>query len=82
MDLTADPSELDTEVVAVRIYGGHAGWGPGQLRGELEAGCWWVFDALPGDLTTDAAALWYAVLARQAPPACLLSHYPDDPSLN
>ena len=82
VDLTADPSELDTEVVAVRIYGGHAGWGPGQLRGELEAGCWWVFDAAPGDLTADAAALWYDVLARQSPPARLLSQYPDDPSLN
>ena len=82
VDLTADPSELDTEVVAVRIYGGHAGWGPGQLRGELEAGCWWVFDAVPSDLTADAAALWYDVLARQAPPACLLSQYPDDPAHN
>ena len=82
VDLTADPSELDTEVVAVRIYGGHAGWGPGQLRDELEAGCWWVFGAVPGDLTADAPRLWYDVLARQTPPACLLSLYPDELSLN
>ena len=82
VDLTADPSELDAEVVAVRIYGGHAGWGPGQLRDEMEAGCWWVFDAAPGDLTADAATLWYEVLARQSLPACLLSQYPEDPALN
>lgn len=82
VDLTADPSELDTEVVAVRIYGGHAGWGPGQLRGELEAGCWWVFDAAPGDLTADAVTLWYDVLARETAPACLLANYPDDPAHN
>ncbi|WP_419945552.1 YqgE/AlgH family protein [Candidatus Poriferisodalis sp.] len=82
VNLTADPSELDAEVVAVRIYGGHAGWGPGQLRGELEAGCWWVFDASAGDLTADATTLWYDVLARQPAPACLLANYPDDPSHN
>ena len=82
VDLTADPSELEAEVVAVRIYGGHAGWGPGQLRGELQAGCWWVFDSTPSDLTADATTLWYDVLARQSPPARLLAHYPDDPALN
>ena len=82
IDLTADPSELDAAVVAVRIYGGHAGWGPGQLRGELQAGCWWVFDSTPGDLTGDADTLWYDVLARQSPPARLLADYPDDPALN
>lgn len=82
VDLTADPSELDAEVTAVRIYGGHAGWGPGQLRGELQAGCWWVFDSAPGDLTADAATLWHDVLARQSPPARLLANYPDDPAHN
>lgn len=82
VDLTAEPSELDAEVVAVRIYGGHAGWGPGQLRGELQAGCWWVFDSTPSDLTADATTLWYDVLARQSPPARLLAHYPDDPAQN
>lgn len=82
VDLTADPSELDADVTAVRIYGGHAGWGPGQLRGELQAGCWWVFDSAPGDLTADAATLWHDVLARQFSPAQLLANYPDDPAHN
>jgi len=82
VDLTADPSELDAEVTAVRIYGGHAGWGPGQLRGELQAGCWWVFNSASGDLTADAATLWHDVLARQSPPARLLANYPDDPAHN
>lgn len=82
VDLTADPSELDAAVVAVRIYGGHAGWGPGQLRGELQSGCWWVFDSMPSDLTADATTLWYDVLARQSPPARLLAQYPDDPAHN
>ncbi|MDE0133418.1 MAG: YqgE/AlgH family protein [Acidimicrobiaceae bacterium] len=82
VDLTADPSELDSEITAVRIYGGHAGWGPGQLRGELQAGCWWVFDSATGDLTADAATLWYDVLARQSSSARLLANYPEDPAHN
>ena len=82
VDLTADPSELDNAVVAVRLYGGHAGWGPGQLRGEMQAGCWWVFDSAPGDLTADAATLWHDVLARQSPPDRLLARYPDNPAQN
>ena len=35
VDLTADPSELEAEVVAVRIYGGHAAGGPASC----EASC-------------------------------------------
>ena len=82
VDLTADPAELDAEVVAVCLYGGHAGWGPGQLRGEMQAGCWWVFDSMAGDLTSDAGTLWYDVLARQTPPARLLANYPDELAQN
>lgn len=82
VDLTADPTELDAAVVAVRLYGGHAGWGPGQLRGEMQAGCWWVFDSMPDDLTAEASTLWHEVLARQSPPAQLLAHYPDDLAQN
>ncbi len=82
VDLTADPTELDAEVGAVRLYGGHAGWGPGQLRGELAQGCWWVFDSVLGDLTADATSMWHDVLARQPLPARLLAGYPDDTQLN
>ena len=82
VDLTADPDELDADVGAVRIYGGHAGWGPGQLQGELTQGCWWVFGSAPSDLIADATNLWHDVLARQPPPARLLAGYPDDPQLN
>ena len=82
VDLTADPSELDAAIADVRIYGGHAGWGPGQLRGELQSGCWWVFDSTPSDLSADATTLWHDVLARQPPPARLLANYPDDPAQN
>ena len=81
VDLSADPLDLDPHVAAVRIYGGHAGWGAGQLRSELEAGCWWVFESEPGDLIA-APTLWYDVLERQPAPACLLARYPESSSLN
>ena len=35
-----------TGASAFRVYLGYAGWGPGQLEREVEAGGWWVF---PGD---------------------------------
>jgi putative transcriptional regulator len=51
---------------AVRFFVGYAGWGPGQLRGELERGDWWVVAA---DADTafrkDTATLWDD-LARRA----------------
>ena len=46
-----------------RIFAGHAGWGPGQLEGELMVPGWIVVDAEDGDaFTDDPDGLWRAVL--------------------
>ena len=53
-----------------RVFSGHAGWGSGQLEGELEAGGWVtgpaeaddVFDA--DALEGDDRPLWHTVLNR------------------
>ena len=53
-------------ISALRVFRGYAGWGPGQLDGEIEAGAWLVLDSEPSDLFTDEPdELWRTVLRRQ-----------------
>jgi putative transcriptional regulator len=77
-----DPLELG-ELRRARVFAGYAGWGPGQLEGELEDGSWIVEPAVPEDVfTPDPAALWSAVLTRKGGPFGVLALMPPDPSLN
>lgn len=74
VDLTGAPADDS------RLFRGYAGWGPGQLDGELEAGAWFVVDAAPEDpLTGQPEALWRAVLARRGG---LYTTAVEDPTLN
>ena len=78
--------DLDHEPDAfheVRLFSGYAGWGPGQLEGELFEDAWIVLAPEPDDVaTTDADDLWSAVLARQPHPLSILALYPDEPAFN
>ena len=50
----------------MRVFRGYAGWGPGQLEGEIEAGAWLVLDADPSDVfAAEPDDLWRSVLRRQ-----------------
>jgi len=83
VDLSAEPTELDTELDALRIFHGYAGWGPGQLEGELDQGAWIVCEAMAEDPFTRAPDdLWRAVLRRQPGRTSWLANYPDDIELN
>ena len=83
VDLDADLASGVDPIEQVRVFAGYAGWGPGQLEGEIEDGGWWVLDALPGDaFTARPELLWRHVLARQGLPLSLAASYPADPSLN
>ena len=84
LDLEADPARLLGDVGGVRLFTGYAGWGPGQLEGELAMGGWFVVDAEPTDVTTTAPDdLWRAVLRRQPDEdLALLALFPDDLSAN
>jgi len=81
------PAETDPDLLGelrrARVYAGYAGWGPGQLDGELEEGSWIVEPALPEDVfTDDPGGLWSAVLRRKGGPYGFLATMPPDPSLN
>jgi putative transcriptional regulator len=81
------PSEVDPdslgELRRARVYAGYAGWGPGQLDGELEEGSWIVEPAIPEDVfTADPDTLWGDVLRRKGGPFGVLALMPPDPSLN
>ena len=48
LDLSRDPSELASGIEQVRVYAGYAGWGPGQLEGELSVDAWLVVNPRAG----------------------------------
>ena len=88
-DLGFVPAEIDDRdafaagVRRVRIFAGHAGWGPGQLESELEEDSWIIEPAQRGDVfTAQSESLWSEVLRRKGRDYVLLATMPMDPSLN
>ena len=82
-DLAADPDDVIPSISALRVFRGYAGWGPGQLEGEIEAGAWLVLDPEPTDLFTEEPdELWRAVLRRQPGRLAWLATAPDDLEAN
>lgn len=66
-----------------RVFAGYAGWGPGQLEGEIANQAWWVVDGYVGDLFSPTPLeLWAAVLRRNGGELAWFAHFPDDASLN
>ena len=82
-DLTADPAIVAADVSTVRVFRGYAGWGPGQLEDEIDAGAWLVLDATTDDVfSDDPDELWRSVLRRQPGRLAWLASAPDDLSAN
>ncbi|MGI9458049.1 MAG: YqgE/AlgH family protein [Aeoliella sp.] len=78
-----------TPEINVRLYSGHAGWGDGQLEGELKAGGWHTVAAAADDVLRDDDAtesLWADVLQRISldilMPGVSPDDLPPDPSWN
>lgn len=83
VDLSSEPEGVPTSVEVVRIFGGYAGWGPGQLESELAAGAWWSTPVGPHEvLTGEPELLWERVVARQPGTRRLFARFPGDPALN
>ncbi len=82
------PAEADMDRIAAvtrraRVFAGHAGWGPGQLDGELEEGAWIILDAEPDDVFSDGSDdLWASALERKGGAYAQLARVPADPSVN
>jgi putative transcriptional regulator len=66
-----------------RVFAGYAGWGPGQLEGEIEAGGWILEPARPDDVfTASPERLWRDVLRRKGKEFAVLALMPFDPTGN
>jgi len=70
----------------LQVFSGHAGWGPGQLEDEIEAGAWLTAPATFEDIFFDGADLWDKVTkhigATSLRSMLNIKHMPDDPSIN
>ena len=83
VDLGQGPDELLAAIEDLRLFAGYAGWGAGQLEGEIVAGAWWVVDASPDDACShQPERLWTTVLRRQRPRLAMYADFPADPSVN
>jgi putative transcriptional regulator len=78
---TLDPDASNDSVVRMRVFAGYAGWGPGQLDGELEQDAWIVHEADPED-PFRSGDLWSGALERKGGRYRLMATMPADPSLN
>jgi putative transcriptional regulator len=69
-----------------RLFSGYAGWGGGQLEGELKLGGWLTTPATLDDVFGAGDELWKNVadkIGRQIlGPAAKTKHVPHDPTLN
>ncbi len=72
--------------IPLRLCSGNAGWGSGQLEGELEAGGWLFTRATVDDVFADHESIWKTVTQRIGleimAPNVDSEHMPTDPSLN
>lgn len=83
IDLEADPELMAPRLRGLRVFAGYAGWGEGQLAGEISRGDWVVVPALVDDvLAPPDTDLWSQILRRQGMPLALLATYPADPTQN
>lgn len=78
-----DLDALPAAIIRGRAFAGYAGWGPGQLEGELAEEAWFTVQPLPEDLLADEPdELWSSVLARKGGWHRVVARMPADPSLN
>lgn len=82
-ELISDPERFLCSEERIRFYLGYAGWSPGQLQMELEAGGW---NAVPGDsgivFQSDPVRLWPRMMQDLGGEFSVYAQMPPDPGLN
>lgn len=81
--LVAQSKKASEENFTLRAYKGYAGWGKGQLLGELQANAWVVseMDGLAVD-TLEGDGLWRHIIMKINPELGLIALEPDSPESN
>lgn len=78
--------QLVRSAAEFRLFSGHAGWGGGQLEGELQAGGWLKTPADKASVFSDYETLWQRTLSKIGvsiiAPDIDPSQVPFDPGLN
>ncbi|CAN5500616.1 YqgE/AlgH family protein [soil metagenome] len=83
VDLDAPAQVVVTQVEAMRVFVGYAGWTRGQLADEIYDGAWHVVEARSGDpFYLDTATLWRDVVVRQRGPVSWLATHTPTPERN
>jgi putative transcriptional regulator len=78
--------QLVAEDGPVKFFAGFAGWGSGQLEGEMSENSWLILPARPAMVFSNDPSLWEEIV-RQAANARMVDmlkirHVPPDPTMN
>ncbi len=77
------PEHFEGRLGRMRFFAGYAGWGAGQLEGEIATHGWFIVDALPDDpFATEPTDLWRQVLLRQGGELARFATHPSQPGVN
>jgi len=83
VDVTRTPEDMAAGIGGLRVFAGYAGWAPGQLEGEIEAGAWIVAPGGRDDaISAEPSALWRDVLRRQGGVIAAMAVFPEDLAVN
>jgi putative transcriptional regulator len=83
LDLALDADAIVGRLAGLRVFAGYAGWGDGQLEGEMAVGAWFDVPARDDDvLAPSPAALWRSTLRRQGGRLAWVANRPEDPAAN
>jgi putative transcriptional regulator len=83
VDTAEEVAAAEGSVIRARVFAGYAGWGPGQLEGEVAESAWIVEPASAEDVFTEEPAdLWASTLRRKGGNFKVLALMPWDPSSN